>query len=431
MTWQTWIMTLTWAISKTAVIIVMCEPLTLKFKKRHIILAYAAISAFFYLIRAYSAIHITSVSTELVFFLIMPVYSYIFFRISCRNKTTEIAFFMVLIYALGVLGNALAFVVYYLIFSEYLMFSFVTNAAVYGATISMLLEILFYLLFFILWKKFVGKLRSTIPNVGAFIVILGGQLIYTLYQLLDMLTKQVEVNPWTAFGIIIMTIGNLAIIQILLTNTKKAELEESLREVQHIRELEQMHYSSIEARRQEMALIRHDINNQIAAAHQLIDLDKKEHAEELLNELKQSLANTTEYTYCQNAIVNAVLTEKQKECAAMEIKLDTEIIISEKCNVTPIHLCSIFTNILDNAIRACKSLAKEQRVIELRTAVKGAYLHIKCINPVADNKDKERHGKGYGKTILTDIADHYNGKFSAEKVDNTYVVLMAVLYMAQ
>jgi len=172
-------------------------------------------------------------------------------------------------------------------------------------------------------------------------------------------------------GLLIGLAANLVMLVFVISLEKKTALQTELTELQHIRELEQLHYAGVEQRRQELTKIRHDFNNQLAAAHQLITTDKKDHAQKLLDELKQSIVDTEEYQYCQNAIVNAVIMEKQKECDATGIRLETDVTLDENCNITQTHLCSIFTNLLDNAIRACESIPQEQRLIELRTAAKG------------------------------------------------------------
>jgi len=91
------------------------------------------------------------------------------------------------------------------------------------------------------------------------------------------------------------------------------------------------------------------------------------------------------------------------------------------------HLRSIFTNLLDNAICAVKPLAQEQRRISICTAVKGDYLHIRCINPFCNFTEKVRRGSGYGQVILADIAGIYNGKFVTEKHSGEYVAVVSVL----
>ena len=434
MTWQTWMVILAFALPKPITVYAFCEPLTLRYKKTRILWLYTVGCALLTLVRSLLFIYLPAVPNALLYVIAIPVYSYAFFRISCIDKPSKIALITVLIYSLGILGHILASFVYSLWFGESIVIDFVSNSSMYVGFIAMLFEMLLYYLFFFIWRRYIGKIRSDIPNMWAFFLILAGQLIYSLSQLLIILSQPVDVDPWSAAGIAIMTVGNLAILQILLTNSKKAELEESLRDVQHVRELEKMHYGAMESRRHEMAKIRHDFNNQLVAAHQLIVSGRGEYAGTLLDELERSISKTDDFTYCRNAIVNAVMTEKQKECDAADIALTCGISISEDCAVSPLHLCSIFTNLLDNAISACKLLPEKHRKIEIRSALKGDYLHIKCVNTVSAQTDASRSEdsgvRGYGNIILSDIAEHYNGYFTAERIGMTYVAVVSLLCRA-
>ena len=252
----------------------------------------------------------------------------------------------------------------------------------------------------------------------AAIVILGAQLIYAHHH-----------SPWLGvmLGMLTMLVGNAIVLQVIVANSKKEDAEDELLGLQRIHSLEQAHYSAIETQRYELTKIRHDFNSQLAAAHHLIATDKSEHAVKLLDALKQRIAHTKERPYCPNVIVNAVLTEKQRDCDAADIILDTDIAIDESCEIAAIHLCSIFSNLLDNAIRACKTLKQERRVIALRSFVKGEYMHIRCENPVADMPEKNPGRKGHGKVILSDIASHYRGNFTAKIVDDKHIAVVSVL----
>ena len=431
MTVQTWIVILAFALSKPVTVYAFCEPLAPKYKKRWLFLLYPVGCALLTLFRALLFIYLPEVPDALLYVIAVPLYSFAFFRIACSDKSSKIALITVLIYALGILGHILASFVYLLVFGNSIVIDFVSTESMYAGIIAMLLEILLYSLFFFIWRRYIGRIRADIPNMWAFFLILGGQLVYSLSQLLIVLSQPVDLNPWAAGGIAIMTVGNLALLQILLTNSKKAELEENLRDVQHIRELEKMHYNAMESRRHEMAKIRHDFNNQIVAAHQLIATGKGEHAETLLGELERSISNAGDFEYCRNAIVNAVLSEKQKECDEAGIAFACDVALSDNCTVSPLHLCSIFTNLLDNAIRASKALPAARRRIDVRSAVKGDYLHIKCTNPVAAQLDTDRGEgsgeNGYGNIILTDIAGYYSGHFTAERVGTEYVAVLSLL----
>ena len=263
------------------------------------------------------------------------------------------------------------------------------------------------------------KLYVALLHIATAIILLGAQQIYA---------RSHPPGLGVILGIFTMLVANVIILQIIVANSKKEAAQAKLTELLRLRELEQAHYSAVELRRHELTKIRHDFNSQLTAAHHLIAAEKNEHARKLLDELKQHIGRTKERQYCQHVIVNAVLAEKQKACDVADITLDTEIAIDENCEIASIHLCSIFSNLLDNAIHACAAVKEGQRAIALHTFIKGGYMHIKCVNPVAAMPEKRHGAKGYGKVILSDIANHYHGNFTARIVDGKHVAVVSVLH---
>jgi len=423
-----------WVIISTAVMVSMAtatvlqEMLTPKYNKILTILLFLSGAILVRFLRVYLHTHMPLIPSNLIVdAIVFPVYMYVFFRLTCRDKSMKIILFTLLILGLMLFTDIISSLTYSLLFGEYILtFELSSNQSILVAFIPSISIVLSLAAFFIIWKKFVGSIRSDIPNAGAFFIILLGLLVSALFFSHNTFDFD-NIHPIWSIGIIILIISYFAVLLILYTNSKKRETEENLKELQHIRELEQMHYNAIELRSKELAKIRHDFSNQLATVNQLITTNDKEYAEKLFNDLKQSIDSTKEYLFCQNAIVNAVLTEKQKDCDLAGIELEVKVTIVEGHNISSVHLCSIFTNLLDNAIRACASVVQGQRKIELRTAVKGDYLHIGCVNPVADSLKKERRGKGYGKAILSDIANHYNGNFTGERVDDKYVAMISLL----
>lgn len=429
MTWQTWIVHLGWAIQCTVAIIVFLELLNLKIKRVYAVIVYVTGITLLHILRAYFFIYMPSLPSEETFFgVIIPLYTYLIIRFVSYEKPKRIVLWIVLIYTYSVLGHVLALVACHFILSESFYFDFVSNEVLFSTLIATVIVVSLYLLFYFALKHFIGRILTDIPNIIALILVLSGQLVYGLSQLLSFLSMNEQVNPQIAAGVVLMIIGNVVLLRILLTNSKKKEADDRALELQHLRELEQLHYASIESKQQELAKVRHDFYNQSAILQQLIIIGKTEHAEELLDEMKQSLISTTENQYSQNTIVNAVIIEKQKECDIDGITLETDILIDEKCNITPIHLCSIFTNLIDNAIKACRELPADKRKIEIRTALKGAYLHIKTVNPIPDINTGKPKRNGYGKTILSDIAADYKGNFTTGITDGMFIAMVSAIY---
>ena len=212
-------------------------------------------------------------------------------------------------------------------------------------------------------------------------------------------------------GILLSLGAQVILLLYTMSQEKKTELERQVNSLQHAMELEQTHYKEVEKRQEEMARIRHDFNNQLAAIGQLYRAGEDAAAEQLEQEMVASIQKTKENIYCSIPVVNAILNEKAQLCSENEIELDTELVIPRSCSVDALSLCSIFSNLLDNAIRAVAVLKKEHRQIRLVAKMDGDYLFVKTVNPAPPSAGKKPQRQGYGKLILKDIAEKYNGSF--------------------
>ncbi|MCL2501102.1 MAG: ATP-binding protein, partial [Defluviitaleaceae bacterium] len=124
----------------------------------------------------------------------------------------------------------------------------------------------------------------------------------------------------------------------------------------------------------------------------------------------------------------AIITEKALICAQSGINLCVDLDIPDRLSVEKIHLCSIFGNLLDNAINACKLTdSAEQPIINLRSTVDGDYLFIKSTNPSSKPPKKRMPGRGYGSRILTDLAARYKGEYRGEYNDGVFTAVVLLL----
>ena len=211
---------------------------------------------------------------------------------------------------------------------------------------------------------------------------------------------------------------------------KKALLEQELSSLKYARELEEQHFREIEEKRYEVAKIRHDINNQLAAIRSLVKLGHTEQADELLGELESSMRATKEYEYCSIPIINAVITEKKSEAEKYGITLDTHISLEDTHNITQNHLCSVFANLLDNAIRAeigFDDEHKDKKIITVKADNDRTNVYITVKNNISGvevPRDDNSSLHGYGQQILHDIAGIYSGNFTTIEKDDAYTGIL-------
>lgn len=205
---------------------------------------------------------------------------------------------------------------------------------------------------------------------------------------------------------------------------KKAELEKELQDIHYTMELEQAHYRTIQERREELARIRHDFNNQLAAVSLLIQSGENHDAQNMIRQLGENIAATQEEPYCSVSVINAVLIEKMAMCENESIRLEVELELPDALAIDPLHLCSIFTNLLDNAAEAAKRT--EDSTITLSSAVAGDYLFIKTVNPSLQPKKPDK-GHGYGSKILKQLSEKYDGGYQTSYEDGVFTAVVSLL----
>lgn len=213
---------------------------------------------------------------------------------------------------------------------------------------------------------------------------------------------------------------------------KKYFLEQEVNSLKYAHRLEEQHFREIEEKRYEVAKIRHDINNQLVAIRSLVKRGHTEQADELLGELESSIRATKEYEFCSVSIINAVIAEKKAEAEKFGITFDTHISLEDIHNITQNHLCSVFANLLDNAIRAEAGFTDEQKdkkVITVKAVNDSTSVYITVKNYVSGvevPREDDTFLHGYGQQILRDIAGIYSGSFTAFEENGVYTGIIAM-----
>ena len=212
-----------------------------------------------------------------------------------------------------------------------------------------------------------------------------------------------------------------------ISQEKKTAALEELKETRHRIELEKSHYEDALERTIELDKIRRDFNEKLENVAKLIRSGEDEKTRESISALAEKIDRTKVNPYCAIPVINAVLTEKEKDCALAGIVLSVDLYLPDTLAIEPMHLCSIFSNILDNAITACGKLMNvDKPVICLSSLTDGDYLIIKAVNPSAEPK-KAAPGRGNGTRILAELAARYDGNYIGGYKSGVFTVLMSLM----
>ncbi|GFI10215.1 hypothetical protein IMSAGC007_02682 [Lachnospiraceae bacterium] len=235
----------------------------------------------------------------------------------------------------------------------------------------------------------------------------------------------------TYIGIILGIAADGVLFYILVRGSQKERLEQEAEAVRHQRETERMRVELLEERRRKLLSMQKELEARFQYLNEEIERGNMESARQELQSLQEKLKAAKPNSYCQNMIVNAVLDEKEKRCKEHGAIMEVNAFIPRKPGVEPLHLCSIFANLLDNAIEAVKEIEASRRLIEINAEMKGNYLFIKVKNETTYEhaKRKKREGRGNGTLILKDIVQKYDGSYKAGYKEGIYTSVLMLRVM--
>ena len=292
----------------------------------------------------------------------------------------------------------------------------------------------------LLWNSIVNKSTSSRLNLSL-ILFPAAQTFAMVGMVADHAgnadAKQhpmVQANSTLVLTISFLTflVADIVYLYFMADLEKKAALEREVSSLKYARQLEEQHFKQIEEKRYEVAKIRHDINNQLASIKNMVHSRHIEQAEELIGELENTVRNTQEYRYCSIPVVNAVISEKNKEAEKYGIRLVTKIDIHDSCGITQHHLCSAFANMIDNAIRAERGFTEkdsDRKIINVDAVSDSVSVYITVRNYVSGveiSREDDSSLHGYGQKILGDIAEIYSGTFDTTEKNGEYTCTLVM-----
>ena len=132
-------------------------------------------------------------------------------------------------------------------------------------------------------------------------------------------------------------------------------------------------------------------------------------------------------------MLNTILNLEQSRAHAQGCVLDHRVFVAPELPFAETDLCSLFTNLIDNALEAIQRQGIENGVVEVGINQKNAALYICILNPVDEKlgrenllslkttkKDKAFHG--YGTRIVDSIVQKYNGQINRSIENGKYRV---------
>lgn len=230
---------------------------------------------------------------------------------------------------------------------------------------------------------------------------------------------------------ILVTIGLLIQMAcvILLLVSRNIHKEKELIIKQYLEE-QVKQYEYLNEREKETKKFRHDIRGHLYFLNKLKQEGRDQEFEDYFQDIIGKVDDLGNNVNVGNDIVNAVLNKAYAEAENKNIKINVTGHFPSQCNISAYNLCTIFFNLLSNAIEAADKTTKREIWVICRYTIKEIIVEIGnyyCINDKLDKNrlqttknEKEYHGWGM-KNVEDSVAD-CKGQMDIEIVDDKFIV---------
>lgn len=272
--------------------------------------------------------------------------------------------------------------------------------------------------------------------------------IFTLFPIALMVSNiyyvpisyaNVRVGRVFSKGVIIVTVELIMyiLVFVLFYVFSKTTIEKTkLTERNHILEIQKSYTESLQSYIKYTAKARHDFKHSIHVMSRLAEENNIEALKEYISQYQDSLTVTAPLRICKNNALNALFNHYRQQAFDYNIDINWHIDLPDKSRILDVDFCSIFGNILENAIDGCCTVADGKRYFNLTSEVKGECLYIVSTNnygnPLKINDEgyssTKHQGKGIGLHSMESISEVYDGIFEAGNDNGEFFVNIMLKY---
>ncbi len=192
--------------------------------------------------------------------------------------------------------------------------------------------------------------------------------------------------------------------------------------------VENIHYQQVECINERHRALLHDIKKYIRTAAGLLQAGEKDYVMQIFGKLDIKIENISQKTYCENKILNAILSEGQAKAVESGIEYNVEISNDLYVDyIEDIDMISITGNLIDNAMEAAGQAENGFVRIRMFMANEGCFMIWEVSNNflippvlgkrgfITGKRNKEDHGIGIH--TVEKIAKSYGGHLKID-MDN-------------
>lgn len=386
----------------------------LRVKKVPLIITSVALAALMFLLVWKNLIDIANISMAL-FYMITP-----YMALDLKKKKLFILFGFVLDCFFDVLTQVFT-----------LLFRIKSSTIIYNTIFSAWFLVCIFISLLLYYKKHFVIPKFFLEQIPTIFYILFFIAFFVISLMLD---KDKEtfglLELYLAGGFVIISFFGISyiVVKYITVSSKQKESEIQL-------EMQAEHYQDLAEKNRDIRRFRHDIKNNLLALDILLSDGKYDEAKKYIDSMNESVKETENRFSTGSYLADAILSHKSDEIKNDKIDIEfSGTVPSER--ISNNDLCTILTNSIDNAARACKEIAPCKINVTSDETEKGCTLTVS--NPVlkkveiknnsikTSKKDAQNHG--FGIENIKKVAEKYHGFVRLSCTDSEFTIKIGLLY---
>lgn len=176
---------------------------------------------------------------------------------------------------------------------------------------------------------------------------------------------------------------------------------------------------------------KHDLRHYNRVLAGFIQEKEYDKASAYLKEFDSMLEQVTVVSFCDNQIVNELLTIYASRCQKMGFKMRIKAVVPERIAMEETDLTSLVANALENAVEAQEKIPADKRQIKFEITYNGKKLKLMSQNPAPEGTSFDETGlpistrpirSGIGTHQIKSIAEKYSGAASFTQENGSFIL---------
>ena len=213
---------------------------------------------------------------------------------------------------------------------------------------------------------------------------------------------------------------NMSAAEIMHRFTRMSNYQNQLKYEQRLGEKGYQYYQLALSNEKKIRAFRHEVANRLQIIQGLIDQGEMESANRFTQDFSKQYANVASLRYCDNAVINMIISVKHDEAAkrGVELKVNVQPELGG-ISVKDVDLSSLLTEIIDRAVeQECSMAAPSGRCVEGYIKSEGGLLTICVRHHIDKTAELNTSVKNTDKEIQLSkrIVKRYGGKIQIEQI---------------